>query len=54
MEPTAISAVTPITTPSTVRNERDLCSRSVWNAMRAFSPISKRGRLNLLCSPFMA
>ena len=35
---TKIMAATPITTPSTVRNERVLCSRTVWKAIREFMP----------------
>jgi hypothetical protein len=38
MEATKIMAATPITTPSTVRKERVLCSRTVTNAIREFSP----------------
>src|SRR5580704_18135005 len=37
-EETVMSAVTPITTPSTVRRERILFSRRLLRAIRAFSP----------------
>src|ERR1700688_5045285 len=42
MEETVISAVIPMTTPSTVRNERSLFSRSVSRAIFAFSPSAIR------------
>src|ERR1039457_5655007 len=41
MAATKIMAATPITTPSTVRKERVLCSRTVCSAIRAFTPHCK-------------
>ena len=37
MEVTAITVVVPMSTPSTVRNERNLCVRSVSIASSRFS-----------------
>src|SRR5260370_2529606 len=38
MDDTVMSAVIPMTTPNTVRNDRTLFSRSVSSAIFAFSP----------------
>src|ERR1035438_1878306 len=48
MEVTAITVVVPMTTPSTVRKERNLCVRSVSSASRRFSRTWWRAAISIL------